>query len=50
VLYVGQAIGSAIGGLLYAGDLLHTIGFVGAVFVALALALVFVTRPRFLTK
>jgi predicted MFS family arabinose efflux permease len=50
VLYVGQAIGSAMGGLLYAGDLLHTIGFVGAVFVALALALVFVTRPRFLTK
>jgi predicted MFS family arabinose efflux permease len=50
VLYVGQAIGSAIGGFLYAGDLLHTIGFVGAVFVALALALVFVTRPRFLTK
>ena len=46
VLYVGQAIGSAVGGVLYAGDLLHTIGFVGATFVALALAIVVMTRPR----
>ncbi len=46
VLYVGQAIGSAIGGFLYAADLLHTIGFVGAIFVALALAIVFATLPR----
>jgi predicted MFS family arabinose efflux permease len=46
VLYVGQAIGSAIGGLLYSGNLLHTMGFVGATFVGLALAVVFVTRPR----
>jgi predicted MFS family arabinose efflux permease len=46
VLYVGQAIGSAIGGVLYAGDLLHSMGFVGAIFVALALATVFATRPR----
>jgi predicted MFS family arabinose efflux permease len=46
VLYVGQAIGSAIGGVLYAGDLLHAMGFVGAIFVALALATVFATRPR----
>ncbi len=46
VLYVGQAVGSAIGGFLYAADLLHTIGFVGAIFVALALAIVFATRPR----
>jgi DHA1 family inner membrane transport protein len=50
VLYVGQAIGSAIGGFLYSGDLLHTMGFVGATFVALAVAIVFVTRPRSLTK
>ena len=46
VLYVGQAIGSAIGGFLYAGDLLHAIGFIGATFVAAALAIVFATRPR----
>jgi predicted MFS family arabinose efflux permease len=46
VLYVGQATGSAIGGFLYAGDLLRTMGFVGATFVALAVALVLVTRPR----
>jgi MFS transporter, DHA1 family, inner membrane transport protein len=46
VLYVGQAIGSAVGGVLYAADLLHTIGFVGAIFVAAALTIVFATRPR----
>jgi MFS transporter, DHA1 family, inner membrane transport protein len=46
VLYVGQATGSAVGGFLYAGDHLRTMGFVGATFVALAVALVFVTRPR----
>ena len=39
-------IGSAIGGFLYADDLPRTVGFVGAIFVALALALVFATRPR----
>jgi DHA1 family inner membrane transport protein len=50
VLYVGQAIGSAIGGVLYAADLLHAMGFVGAIFVALALATVFVTRPTSLAK
>jgi predicted MFS family arabinose efflux permease len=46
VLYVGQAIGSGVGGILYARDLLHAIGFVGAIFVAPALAILFVTRPR----
>ena len=46
VLYVGQAIGSAIGGLLYARDLLHAAGYVAAVFVALALTLVILTKPR----
>lgn len=49
VLYVGQAIGSAIGGVLYASDHLHTMGFIAAMFVALALAIVFATRPRSLT-
>ena len=50
VLYVGQAFGSAVGGVLYASDLLHTIGFVGAIFVAAALAILFMTRPRALAK
>jgi MFS transporter, DHA1 family, inner membrane transport protein len=43
-LYVGQALGSAIGGLLYAHDLLHGIGYAGAGFVALALITVLLTR------
>jgi MFS transporter, DHA1 family, inner membrane transport protein len=43
-LYVGQAIGSAIGGLLYAHDLLYGIGYAGVGFVALALATVVFTR------
>jgi MFS transporter, DHA1 family, inner membrane transport protein len=38
VLYIGQAIGSAIGGLLYARELLHGIGYAGMAFVVLALA------------
>ncbi len=43
-LYVGQAIGSGIGGLLYAHELLYGIGYAGAAFVALALTTVIVTR------
>jgi MFS transporter, DHA1 family, inner membrane transport protein len=46
VLYIGQAIGSAIGGALYAHDLLHEAGFVAMAFVALAFATVILTRPR----
>ncbi|NOJ38835.1 MFS transporter [Bradyrhizobium sp. WSM 1791] len=46
VLYVGQAIGSAIGGFLYARDLFFANGYVGAVLVALALTTVILTRPR----
>lgn len=45
VLYVGQAIGSAIGGLLFARELLHTLGFVAVGFLVLAVILVVVTRP-----
>ena len=41
VLYIGQAVGSAIGGVLYAGDWLHASGYVAAGFVALALSLSF---------
>jgi DHA1 family inner membrane transport protein len=46
VLYVGQAVGSAIGGLLYARDMLYGAGYVAAAFVALALITVILTRPR----
>jgi len=44
VLYVGQAVGSAIGGLLYAHDQLHAAGYVAMGFVALALITVIFTR------
>lgn len=43
-LYVGQAIGSGLGALLYAHELLYGIGYAGATFVALALTTVIVTR------
>ena len=43
-LYVGQAIGSGLGGLLYAHELLYGIGYAGAAFVALALMTVILTR------
>ncbi|MEO8320293.1 MAG: MFS transporter [Bradyrhizobium sp.] len=46
VLYVGQAVGSAIGGWLYAHDLLHAAGYVAAAFVALALMLMILTKPK----
>lgn len=43
VLYVGQAIGSAIGAALFAGGQLIAVGYVAAGFVALALVVVLVT-------
>ncbi|MFT4121179.1 MFS transporter [Bradyrhizobium sp.] len=46
VLYIGQALGSAVGGLLFAREMLHPLGFVAAGFVILALVLVVLTRPR----
>jgi len=46
VLYVGQAVGSAIGGLLFARDLFHAAGYVAAAFVALALTTVILTKPK----
>ncbi|MET0675979.1 MAG: MFS transporter [Bradyrhizobium sp.] len=45
VLYIGQANGSAIGGFLYAHDMLYAAGYVAAVLVALAVIAVIVTRP-----
>jgi predicted MFS family arabinose efflux permease len=44
VLYVGQAIGSAIGGVLFARDMLYAAGYVGVVFVVAALLVVLMTR------
>jgi MFS transporter, DHA1 family, inner membrane transport protein len=46
VLYVGQAIGSAIGAQLFARGQLRGVGYVAVAFVVLALALVLLTRPR----
>jgi DHA1 family inner membrane transport protein len=46
VLYVGQAVGSAIGGVLFARDMLYGAGYVATGFVALALMTVLLTRPR----
>ncbi len=43
-LYTGQAIGSAIGGILFSHGYLHSIGYVGATFVALGLAVWAITR------
>jgi predicted MFS family arabinose efflux permease len=45
VLYIGQAVGSAIGGVLYAGGWLHGSGYVAMGFVALALLTLTLTRP-----
>jgi predicted MFS family arabinose efflux permease len=49
VLYIGQAVGSAIGGVLYARDLLYGSGYVAMGFVALALVTVTLTKPRGVT-
>ena len=43
VLYIGQAVGSAIGGTLFARDLLYAEGYVSMGFVALALMMVVLT-------
>jgi DHA1 family inner membrane transport protein len=45
VLYIGQAVGSAIGGVLYARDFLYSAGYVAMGFVALALLTVILTKP-----
>jgi MFS transporter, DHA1 family, inner membrane transport protein len=46
VLYVGQAIGSGIGGVLYARDLFYGAGYVSMGLVALALLTVMQTRSH----
>jgi MFS transporter, DHA1 family, inner membrane transport protein len=45
-LYIGQAIGSAVGAVLYGRDLIFETGYVATAFVALALLTVIATRPR----
>ena len=44
VLYIGQAVGSAIGGSLFAQGWLHLAGYVGAALVIMALVLVLLSR------
>lgn len=46
VLYVGQAIGSAVGGILYGQDMLYGAGYVATAFLAAAMLIVVATRPR----
>lgn len=45
-VYVGQAIGSGLGGIMYAAGLLRQLGMVGVVFVAAAIAIWALTRDR----
>jgi DHA1 family inner membrane transport protein len=46
VLYVGQAVGSGVGGFLFGRDLLDGIGLVAIGFLVLAVALTIVSGPR----
>ena len=46
VLYIGQAVGSAIGGFLFARELFYAAGYVASAFVALAVVTVILTKPR----
>jgi predicted MFS family arabinose efflux permease len=45
-LYIGQASGSAIGGFLYAHDLIYASGYVATALIALAVIAVILTRPK----
>lgn len=44
VLYIGQAVGSGIGGVMFARDMLHATGYVAVAFVGTALLVVLTTR------
>ena len=46
LLYVGQAVGSGIGGVLFAAGLLHSMGYVGVAFLASAGGLLALTWTR----
>ncbi|WP_426538128.1 MFS transporter [Bradyrhizobium sp. McL0615] len=45
-LYIGQAAGSAIGGFLYAHDLIYASGYVATALIALAVIAVILTKPK----
>ncbi|MEP7031933.1 MAG: MFS transporter [Pseudolabrys sp.] len=45
-LYVGQAVGSALGGVMYGLGILHGVGFAGVAFVAAAIGVWCITRDR----
>jgi DHA1 family inner membrane transport protein len=45
-VYVGQAIGSGLGGVMYSAGLLRELGFVGVFFVAMAIVIWALTRDR----
>ncbi|KQZ00373.1 MFS transporter [Pseudolabrys sp. Root1462] len=45
-VYVGQAIGSGLGGVMYAAGMLRELGMVGVVFVGIAIAIWTLTRDR----
>jgi predicted MFS family arabinose efflux permease len=45
-IYVGQAVGSALGGYLFARDRLSEIGYGAVAFLLAGLAILFSTRPR----
>jgi predicted MFS family arabinose efflux permease len=45
VLYIGQAIGSGVGGTLFARGLYEGLGYVAVIFVVLALLAIRMTRP-----
>jgi DHA1 family inner membrane transport protein len=46
VLYVGQAIGSGIGGFMFAHALAVGMGYVGSMFMLMALGILLATRPK----
>jgi predicted MFS family arabinose efflux permease len=50
MLYIGQAVGSAIGGALYAHEEFLAMGYVAAAFVALGLGTIVVTHNRTTTN
>src|SRR5207237_1119052 len=50
VLYIGQAIGSAVGAILYGRDMLYGAGYAAMGFAMLALLAILARRPRLQTR
>ena len=46
LLYVGQAIGSGVGGIMFSHGLLRGMGYVSGAFMLLALGLLILSMPR----